>query len=120
MYVVFVFVFKQKPAYELRISDWISDVCSSDLSTNHWGGWCRPMQPIDFEERDWVPHSGWPIAYDDLVPFYIRANEVAQVGPFRFNDADRSEDRRVGNECVSTCVSRWSPYHLKKKNTQIP
>jgi choline dehydrogenase-like flavoprotein len=57
-------------------------------STNHWGGWCRPMQPIDFEERDWVPHSGWPIAYDDLVPFYIRANEVAQVGPFRFNDAD--------------------------------
>lgn len=57
-------------------------------STNHWGGWCRPMQPIDFEERSWVPHSGWPITYDDLVPFYERANGVAQVGPFRFNDAD--------------------------------
>jgi choline dehydrogenase-like flavoprotein len=57
-------------------------------STNHWGGWCRPMQPIDFEQRDWVPHSGWPITYDELVPYYERANEVAQVGPYRFNDAD--------------------------------
>jgi len=57
-------------------------------STNHWGGWCRPMQPIDFEERSWVPHSGWPITYDELVPFYERANVVAQVGPFRFNDTD--------------------------------
>src|SRR5690606_4365066 len=35
-------------------------------STNHWGGWCRPFEPIDFEQRDWVPHSGWPITYADL------------------------------------------------------
>ncbi|MDO8420664.1 MAG: GMC family oxidoreductase [Parvibaculum sp.] len=57
-------------------------------STNHWGGWCRPMQPIDFEQRDWVPHSGWPITYDDLAPYYERANDIAQVGPVRYNDTD--------------------------------
>ena len=28
--------------------------------TNHWGGWCRPMDAIEFETRDWIPHSGWP------------------------------------------------------------
>src|SRR5262249_57109114 len=29
-------------------------------SSNHWGGWCRPLDAIDFQVRDWVPHSGWP------------------------------------------------------------
>mgnify|MGYP003630971772 CR=1 FL=1 len=57
-------------------------------STNHWGGWCRPMQPIDFEKREWVPHSGWPITRDDLDPYYERANQIAQIGPVRYNDAD--------------------------------
>ncbi|MGV8998229.1 MAG: GMC oxidoreductase [Parvibaculaceae bacterium] len=57
-------------------------------STNHWGGWCRPMQPIDFEQRDWVPHSGWPITYEDLHPYYVRANPVVQIGPFQYNNAE--------------------------------
>ena len=57
-------------------------------STNHWGGWCRPFEPIDFEQRDWVPHSGWPITRDDLDPYYRKANDVAQIGPFHYNDAD--------------------------------
>ena len=35
-------------------------------STNHWGGWCRPMDEIDFEARDWMPHSGWPITREAL------------------------------------------------------
>src|SRR5690606_12444202 len=42
-------------------------------STNGWGGWCRPLDPIDFESRPWIPDSGWPIGFDDLVPFYRRA-----------------------------------------------
>ena len=37
--------------------------------TNHWGGWCRPMDAIDFEARDWVPHSGWPISRRDVGAF---------------------------------------------------
>jgi len=39
-------------------------------STNRWGGWCRPLDPLDFESRDWVPLSGWPIESDDLLPYH--------------------------------------------------
>ncbi len=55
-------------------------------SSNHWGGYCRPLDPIDFEARDWVPHSGWPITYDELAPWYESAAEIVQVAPGRFAD----------------------------------
>ena len=56
-------------------------------STNHWGGTCRPEEPIDFEVRDWVPHSGWPISRADLDPYYPRAAEVVGL-----NVAERDLD----------------------------
>ncbi|MEQ8268760.1 MAG: GMC family oxidoreductase [Parvibaculum sp.] len=56
-------------------------------STNHWGGWCRPLEPIDFEARDWVPHSGWPVTRAELDPFYERAREVCQIRSGAFDDA---------------------------------
>lgn len=50
--------------------------------TNRWGGWCRPLDPIDFEAVDWVPHSGWPIGATDLEPFYGDAGTLFQLpGP---------------------------------------
>jgi len=49
-------------------------------STNHWGGFCRPLAEIDFEKRDWVPYSGWPITRADLDPYYTQAQQVAQLG----------------------------------------
>jgi choline dehydrogenase-like flavoprotein len=48
-------------------------------STNAWGGWCRPLDPIDFESRPWVEQSGWPFAMSALAPFYRRAHEICQV-----------------------------------------
>jgi choline dehydrogenase-like flavoprotein len=39
-------------------------------SSNHWGGYCRPMEPATFAPRPWVPHSGWPIRSADLAPYY--------------------------------------------------
>jgi choline dehydrogenase-like flavoprotein len=48
-------------------------------TTNHWGGLCRPFDRQDFERRDWVPHSGWPIGKDDLEPYYGRASDVVQL-----------------------------------------
>jgi len=48
-------------------------------STNHWGGVCRPLDAIDFEARDWIPHSGWPITKQDLDPYYVAADEVVQL-----------------------------------------
>jgi choline dehydrogenase-like flavoprotein len=54
-----------------------------------WGGRCMPMDPIDFESRDYVPHSGWPISYDDLLPYYPAANMLAEAGRFSY-DADEA------------------------------
>jgi len=55
-------------------------------SSNHWGGYCRPLDPVDLEARDWVPHSGWPITYDELTPWYEPAAEIVQIAPGRFAD----------------------------------
>ena len=60
-------------------------------STGHWEGWCRPLMPHDFEARDDVPGSGWPITYADLVPWYRRACETLQIGPFVWNAAARAK-----------------------------
>ena len=48
-------------------------------TTNHWDGLARPFDPFDFQRRDAVPLSGWPIGRADLDPFYARAREVAHV-----------------------------------------
>lgn len=54
-------------------------------STNHWAGWCQPLDATDFEARDWIPHSGWPFSRSRLVPFYERAQVVLQIGPFAYD-----------------------------------
>src|SRR3546814_7986388 len=82
------FFFKQKTAYEMRISDWSSDVCSSDLQPSQVG---RIRQ----------------VAVGDQQRQHAHQKTGCQGG----GQHDRSEERRVGKECVSTCRSRWSPYH---------
>jgi choline dehydrogenase-like flavoprotein len=44
----------------------------------------RPLDPIDFEERSWVPYSGWPFGKGHLDPYYIRAHEVCKIGPYDY------------------------------------
>jgi choline dehydrogenase-like flavoprotein len=56
-------------------------------STNHWGGWCRPMDEIDFETRAFLPHSGWPIARSDLEPYFARAQTLVEAGPWVYDGA---------------------------------
>ncbi|MDQ6775970.1 MAG: GMC family oxidoreductase [Actinomycetota bacterium] len=56
-------------------------------SSNHWGGWCRPLDPIDFARRDWLPWSGWPIDEAELEPFYPGAAELLQLPTSRFDAA---------------------------------
>lgn len=51
-------------------------------TTGHWGGWCRPLDPIDFEQRAWVPHSGWPFSHAELDRYYPPAHRLCEVaGP---------------------------------------
>jgi choline dehydrogenase-like flavoprotein len=49
-----------------------------------WGGRCALLDPIDFEQRDWVPYSGWPIARSDLDPYYRRAHTQLELGKFNY------------------------------------
>lgn len=57
-------------------------------STAIWGGRCMPFDPLDFEARSYVQHSGWPISYDDLLPYYPRANDLAEAGRFSYRAED--------------------------------
>src|SRR3546814_4530215 len=97
------FFFKQKTAYELRISDWSSDVCSSDLGADagiqptRRAGSTGPS--IECVTR---------LAANGIRLQKKRPRPAEQDSPVV---QARSEERRVGKECVSTCRSRWSPYH---------
>lgn len=57
-------------------------------SSNHWAGNCMPLTPVDFETRDWMPHSGWPIGYDDLHDYYMRAQPYLELPTERPYDFD--------------------------------
>src|SRR3546814_20801346 len=111
----FVFFFKQKTAYEMRISDWSSDVCSSDLVVGPDDAAVLHPQREDLTRG---------IRDNDDIAFDRRTGAAEQPG--RLGEPGmqpkllaRSEERRVGKECVSTCRSRWSPYHSKKKKNNI-
>lgn len=54
-------------------------------STNHWAGECAPLDPIDFEPKSWVPHSGWPITRASLDPWYHLAHEVIGLGAYNYD-----------------------------------
>ncbi len=63
-------------------------------TTGHWAGWCATLDPIDFEKRHWVPHSGWPITREELDPYYARAHKYPQLGPYEYDVAAYEEDGR--------------------------
>lgn len=54
-------------------------------TTGHWGGFCSPLEHIDFIKRDWVPDSGWPIKRDDLDVFYARSQGILDLGPYDYS-----------------------------------
>jgi choline dehydrogenase-like flavoprotein len=56
-------------------------------TTTIWGGRCVPLDPIDFERREYIPLSGWPIDYGALRPFYPRANQLCEAGVFEYSAA---------------------------------
>ncbi len=56
-------------------------------TTGHWAGFCSTLDAIDFEERPWVPYSGWPIRRADLDPYYARAQKILELGPYEYEAA---------------------------------
>jgi choline dehydrogenase-like flavoprotein len=62
-------------------------------TTTIWGGRCMPFDDIDFDVRDYVPHSGWPYARDVLIPYYVRANWLCEAGEFAYTAEDAFHGR---------------------------
>src|SRR3546814_11411084 len=102
----------------MRISDWSSDVCSSDLTEKSaiWPmrgpvsgstpdpPWPRPIEVIEGPLMDGMNVVGDLFGSGKMfLPQVVKSARVMKKA--------RSEERRVGKECVSTCRSRWSPYH---------
>src|SRR3546814_16372377 len=124
MFLFFFFFFKQKTAYEMRISDWSSDVCSSDLR-DYWGrrGGCL-INRMMWARKSHIPFImpsrviGHPLLCQNALGLSPTQNAAFwHLAPLNVESAElgiRSEERRVGKECVSTCRSRWSPYHSTK------
>src|SRR3546814_1584829 len=95
------FFFKQKTAYEMRISDWSSDVCSSDLIA---------LDGMAFVDQYREDRLGDPRIFDFIKRITARVDpQIEAMGAAFRHAARRSEERRVGKESVSTCRSRWSP-----------
>lgn len=63
-------------------------------TTNHWTGWCRPLDEIDFEPRSWIDASGWPFRKAELAPYYQQAQAIAQIGSLGFEDASHVDGAR--------------------------
>src|SRR3546814_11542939 len=116
--VVWFFFFKQKTAYEMRISDWSSDVCSSDVSimvetltgTNRSRGLSyqellktdSKSVPASLKKESALDHTPLSI---DVERYYSREFHDLEVA--KLCRSVISEERRVGKECVSKCRSRW-------------
>src|SRR3546814_1835139 len=108
-YGFFVF-FKQKTAYEMRISDWSSDVCSSDLGARHLA--VRSLRAVlidDVEQHVGAVQGFLALAGHGLLQKCGTAPDPR--APSAEPGMPRSEARRVGNEWVRTFRSRWSPDH---------
>src|SRR3546814_15823684 len=104
----------------MRISDWSSDVCSSDLL----GDLRFPENPrsrkFSLQELEWflkalVDEKRW--VQRGMLLWLLtaaRISEAAQAKSAEYVNGVRSDERRVGKECGRTCISRWSPYHSKQ------
>src|SRR3546814_11454791 len=108
----------------MRSSDWSSDVCSSDLYRRQG---IEGLLPKPRSDRG---QCKLPLAVQQAIVAAKQDNPRRSIRQIRelleaagsvaagsLSRSARSEERRVGEECVSTCRSRWSPYHYKKKNT---
>jgi choline dehydrogenase-like flavoprotein len=82
-------------------------------TTNHWDGWCRPLDAIDFEARDAVPYSGWPFDKSHLDPFYERAQSICKLGPYMYDvknwETPNTPQLRFASDRVITTIFQHSP-----------
>ncbi len=91
------------------------DVCQLRFfggNTNAWGGWCRPLDPIDFRTRPWVEDSGWPFSHETLAPYYRAAHALCELP-----SDDYRPEVAVGE--LAERRARLLPFDPKKLETSI-
>src|SRR3546814_16554471 len=117
----------------MRISDWSSDVCSSDLMFDRLSSLVIALTLVVIAAIFAALTGGDPLSIALMaVAGFVAAGTVYSALPVSLPDAQgaapvaeappvpllrhpaRSEERRVGNGCGSTCRSRWLPFHVKK------
>src|SRR3546814_15414561 len=99
----------------MRISDWSSDVCSSDLVDHHGVAVMAERQAVDgaLDRGERIIEG----VHEQPAHGIDHQHAMAATALEHAGAAARSEERRGGKECVSTCRSRWSPYHEKQNKT---
>jgi choline dehydrogenase-like flavoprotein len=88
-------------------------------SSNHWGGWSRPLDEADFEKREWLPHSGWPFSRKTLMPYFARAQALCETGSYLYDGVKRQltePEIALGEGGIDT---RWFQFS-KTKNDVLP
>ena len=81
-------------------------------STTRWGGQALPLDPLDFKQRDWIPHSGWPISYDTVAAYYPEVDRFLNVDPLGY-DTDiyslSGQPPLALDKDIQLRFSKWSP-----------
>lgn len=84
-------------------------------AANHWGGHCAPMTEGSLRKRDWIEYSGWPFGIEELNPYYERAHEVIEIGPYDYRSEPAAE--RLGLDLLpfdpKIVKSQVSRYHAQ-------
>lgn len=77
--------------------------------TNIWGGWIRPMDKIEFEERSWMPNSGWPFGLEALTPYYPKAQSLCEARTWLFEQSEHWSQSEVPTIALGEggVATRW-------------
>ncbi len=83
-------------------------------ATNLWSGRAAPFEAIDFEKRDWVPHSGWPLSLNDLKPYYEKAGEILNIPGYSSFAEYRNASSLFGDsDLINIKYFQWAPEPFK-------
>lgn len=92
-------------------------------SSHTWYGRCAPLEPIDYEIRDWVPYSGWPITHKDLHEYELRASEILGLGSHEYGEALRSRLNLSPKQSLKPELLRdqfWQYSKVSEADRQVP
>lgn len=82
-------------------------------TTQHWTGWCRPLEAMDFDVRPEFAHSGWPFPRSEIEPYYVEAQALCGLGALDYSPAGWAERTRtellpITGSAVQTCLWQFS------------